>query len=333
MKNKVCNYLEGALKDLKIEDIGAAVNAIYEGQIIYEKCIGNANHEYGIPVSRTTVFPISSVTKQFTAMIIMMLQEEGLLDYEEKVSKYIYDFPKYAVELNIRNLLHHVTGLLDPYSYYEDNNLNSYNIDNKIIYKLLKEQKSLNFEIGGKFDYCNSNYVLLAMIAERICNKPFRQLLKEKIFSPLGMKNSDLYDSRYVIANRAYGYKRENDRFYSVDNQWLSYGDGGIISTIEDMALWDQALYRDKLVSKRNMELAFTSGKTNDGKETNYGFGWVIKKKKGHKIIRHAGGDTGFGSMILRIPDIRFSAILLSNVDNSWSTFAGIANDLEDIFL
>jgi len=171
------------------------------------------------------------------------------------------------------------------------------------------------------------------MIAETIYNISFRDILKEKIFTPLKMRNSDLYDSRYVINNRAYGYINENGMMCTVDNQWLSYGDGGIISTVKDLVLWDQALYEEKLVTKENLQLAYTSGKTNEGKDTRYGFGWVINKKGENKIVRHAGGDTGFGSMISRIPEKKFSIILLSNIDNSWNELAQIANDVENILL
>jgi len=333
MINEIKNYLDKEFNGLEEKLVGGVVNVVYQGEVMYERYIGLANYEHKISICKDTVFPISSLTKQFTAMVIMIMQEEGLINYTDKVNKYLKDFPSYAQELTIKDLLHQMTGLIDPYSYYEDNNLDSYNINNTIIYRLLQDDKKIKFPVGEKFEYCNSNYVLLAMIAETIYNISFRDILKEKIFTPLKMRNSDLYDSRYIINNRAYGYINENGMMCTVDNQWLSYGDGGIISTVKDLVLWDQALYEEKLVTKENLQLAYTSGKTNEGKDTRYGFGWVINKKGENKIVRHAGGDTGFGSMISRIPEKKFSIILLSNIDNSWNELAQIANDVENILL
>ena len=319
---KGLNFFKKSLKYFDDYQTGLAAVVIKEGQVIYEKYTGYANLEYQIPVEKDTIFHISSMTKQFTAMLIIQLVEEGLLNYDQELTDF-YPQLFYAQGVTIKDLLNHTTGLVDPYEYYSDNNLNYYGLDNQDVLDILLKDNSLRFEPGSKFEYCNSNYILLAFIAEEICDKSYKELLKERIFTSLDMENSTVYDG-LVVDNRAYGYKFDDDKYYITDYQWLTYGDGGIMSTVEDLILWDQALYSNQLISEESLEKAFRAGTPERERSIGYGFGWVVDHQYDFKVLRHAGGDDGFGSTIWRIPELELTFILLSNLDGSWRKLADI---------
>lgn len=177
-------------------------------------------------------------------------------------------------------------------------------------------QNELLFEPQTRFDYSNSNYVLLAMIIERVTRRSYKDYLKESIFEKIGMSDTWIFDEKQpVVFNRAYGYRKEETGYLCDYVDALTIGDGGVFSTMEDLYLWDQVLSTEKLVSLETMELAFMPGKGKDGRtlEENYGFGWSIKEKSGSKIVSHSGLDAGFRSLITRYLPEQFTVIVLSN--------------------
>src|SRR5262249_34842103 len=163
---------------------------------------------------------------------------------------------------------------------------------------------------GERYSYSNSGYILLAMTAARVSGQPFHRFMQERVFGPLGMNHTRVYDeSKPVIPGRARAYSRDGDAFKLNDYHLLTAGDGGTFSTAEDLARWDQCLYTEKLVKAATLQQAFTSGKLNDGKETGYGFGWSVGTFRGLRTVSHGGGLGGFRTFILRFPDQRFSVI------------------------
>ncbi|MBT5874370.1 MAG: beta-lactamase family protein [Candidatus Latescibacteria bacterium] len=306
------------------DNIGSGSEIIQHGEVVYSRYAGYANREHKTPVHRDTVFPLSSMSKAFTAMIIMQLGESRKLAYDDRLRKFLPEFPAYADEIRISDLLYHTSGLLDPYRHYLQHDLNWYGLANQEIWNLLIEQTSLCFPVGSKHEYCNANYVLLAMIAETICQQSFRHIIHEGIFQPLGMVHSELADSRYVIDCRAYGYIKQEGQYLTIDSPWLSYGDGGVLSSLRDMFLWDQALYTDQLVRQSTLCQAFLPGTMSDGLSTGYGYGWNLPEYGNYHILTHAGGDPGFGSIIGRLPALKCSVILWANINNSWQTLNDI---------
>ncbi len=298
---------------------GFAILVIKDGKKIYNKGIGLANLEDSKKITPNTDFYLASVSKEFTAMAIMILHDRGKLKFDDHITKYLPGFPAYGKDITIRNLLTHTSGIPD---YYE---LLGYNHDfsgitNKNVWDLLVKLDSLHFKPGTKYEYSNSGYVLLSMIVERISKVPFGKFMKKNIFEKLGMKNTIVYTPLITtITTRAIGYSKDSTGNYRKnDYNQFTTGAGGIFSSTNDLFKWDQSLYTNKLVRKSTLDEAFTNQKLNDGTEINYGFGWMIGKfndgkLKGIEYIYHTGALDGFRNTILRIPRLHFSYVVLSN--------------------
>lgn len=310
---------------------GAAILVIQDGQILLKKGYGLANLENKQPIEPDTAFLLCSITKQFTAMAVMILAERGKLRYEDALSGFFPEFPPYAQKITIRHLLQHTAGLPE----YDDLLIAAGRIDGfwprsaksrpsafeptaKDILRLLAKQKEPRFAPGEKWEYSNSGYVVLAQIVEKASGQTFAQFLQQEIFGPLGMKRSRLYDeTRPAIEKRATSYRlAPNGVYRDIDYapQNAVYGGDNIYSTIEDMYLWDQALSTEKLVRAATLREAFTPGRLNDGTATRYGFGWGLQQALGREALAHSGSWLGFRTYILRFPDQRFTVVVLSNL-------------------
>jgi CubicO group peptidase (beta-lactamase class C family) len=240
-------------------------------------------------------------------MAIMILNERNQLSYIDQLSKYFPEFPSYANLVTIKHLLTHTSGIPDHFR------LNSYKPDltNQDVLNILIEQKSLDFKPGDRFDYSNSGYILLAMITEKVSGMPFHEFMKANVFDPLGMNNTLVYDeSKPLINNRAIGHSRDgtfND--YNI----LTTGAGGIFSRVDDLYLWDQALYSGTLVSWGTIYEAFTPFILNNGDISNYGFGWFIYEDEKSKTVSHSGSLSGFRNYICRDIVNKNAYVLLTN--------------------
>jgi CubicO group peptidase (beta-lactamase class C family) len=319
-KDRIQQTIAPLLAPFKHDHIGFGVEVIHRGELAFSEYGGYANREHCVAVTRDTVFPVSSMSKTFTAMIIMQLAGTHQLDYQDPVRDILPELPNYAGDVKIRHLLEHSSGLLDPYGYYYDRKLRWYDLTNQDIWNLLTEQAALRFPAGSQFEYCNANYVLLAMIAETVLQQSFGQILHSQIFQPLGMDQSALHDARYVIANRAYGYRKDHNGYRTEDIQWLTYGDGGILSSLRDLFLWDQAFYTDQLISQTAISQAFTADGLAEG-ESKYQFGWNVHNVHGHTVMTQYGGDPGFGTNIGRVPEQGCSLIAWANIHDQFQLF------------
>ena len=280
-----------------------------QGRIIYERGFGKADIKHNLVFTPDTPVYLASLTKQFTAMAVMMLAEQHKLSYGDPLSKYFPEFPSYAQQINIRNLLNHTSGIPD----YVGLGIEHPGLTNREVLNALIREGSPHFIAGEKFEYSNSNYVLLGLIIEKLSGEPYRVFLQKNIFAPLGMNHTFVYDrTQPPIARRARGYNRFGDDF---DYDLLTYGEGGIYSSVADMFKWDRALYTDKLVKRSTLEEAFTRGKLNDGSSINYGFGWAISESAGETVYSHAGRYGGFNTYIKRLPKEQSTIIFLTNHD------------------
>ena len=298
---------------------GAALVTENEG-IIFKKGFGLANMEWNIPNTPDTKFRIGSMTKQFTAMLIMQLVEEGKLKLDVPITTYIPDYPKEnGDKITIHNLLTHTSGIPN----YTDLPSLANIIRNPITpIDLIKTfwELPLEFEPGAKFKYSNSGYIVLGYIIEKVTGKSYEEVLKEKIFEPLGMKNSGYDHTAEIIPERASGYDKIGMEYYNTSYLDMSvpYSAGSLYSTVEDLYLWDQALYTNKLLSRKYMDKIFTPYSKPpfaDG----YGYGWGISKKHLNNvkdslnIEAHGGSINGFNSLILRITNSKDLIVLLNN--------------------
>lgn len=316
---------------------GAAVIVIQDGKILHKKGYGMADLETRAAIGADTVFNIASVSKQFTAMAVMMLAERGKLSYSDPLAKFFPEFPA-GQQITIRHLLNHTSGLADFTIYWKEGqriNKGSARRTADDIIKFLIQQNKLDFMPGEKWRYSNSGYVLLTAIVGKVSGVPFEQFVRENIFQPLGMNGSFVYDgSKSQIQNRAPGYIQNGGTFTKADfnpNNFIA-GDGNIYCTAEDMYKWDQALDTEKLVKAATLSEAFTSGSLSDGTRFNYGFGWGLGKYFGVPFVSHSGGTDGFVAHIARFPAQRFTVVLLSNFEQLTPSYS-LANKIAGIYL
>ena len=292
-------------------------------KVLLSKGYGMANLELDVLNSPQTKYRLGSVTKQFTAMAIMQLQERGLLDVNDPIIKYIPDYPN-GEKITIHHLLTHTSGipnLTDFPDFLETVTLPS--PAEKTIERF--KNKPLNFEPGTEFSYSNSGYVLLGYLIEKISGKSYEDFLKENIFQPLNMANTGYDRTSTILKNRAAGYTISTDGLANADyiDMSLPLGGGCLYSTVEDLYLWDRALYTDKLVSKPILEKIFTPFKED------YAYGWFVSELFKHKRIDHSGGIQGFSCNISRYPNDDLCIVALSNYEHA--VIGKIAKDLTAI--
>ena len=294
------------------------------GKILLCKGYGMADYENDIPNTLQTKFNLASVTKQFTAAAIMILQQKGLLSVEDPISKYIPGYP-HGDEITIHDLLSHTSGIPEYFNFIGDYSVANMPPSLNEIIELFKNEP-LEFTPGERHEYSNSNYILLSFIIEKVSQKSLAQFMQENIFQQLNMVGTgfdyDPTDEKFAV-----GYVAEDENFNRVDyvDMSFAYGDGNLISTVEDLYLWDRALYTEKLFSKELLNKMFTSIKDD------YGYGWVVSEAFGRKHIWHNGAIDGFHAMISRFVDDDVCIIVLSNLDISSSRVEEMSNGLAAI--
>jgi len=304
---------------------GAAVLVIKNGEVVFERGYGVTDLKSLHRIDARTNFRLASDTKQFTAMAIMLLVHDGKLKYDEALTDIFPDFPAYGRAMTVRMLLNHTSGLQD----YEDLMppinpklpIEQVQIQDNGVLDLLKHQNSTKFPPGTKWEYSNSGYVLLGTIVKAISGQSFPQFLRKRIFAPLQMTNTVAYVRGYNdVPNRAFGHTLENGTWEQTDQSPTSatLGDGGIYSSLEDLAKWDRALRENALLSRGEMQAATTPVNAPgvvgpDGAPAEYGFGWFLNHYHGHARMWHYGETVGFRSAIQRFTDDHLSIIVLCN--------------------
>jgi CubicO group peptidase (beta-lactamase class C family) len=290
------------------------------GKVIFKKGFGMANMEWEVPNQPDTKHRLGSVTKQFTAMLILQLVEEGKLNLNVPITTYLPDYPKETGDIiTIHHLLTHTSGIPNFTSfpnYQKELSKNSYNL--KALIKIFSDS-SLQFKPGEKFTYSNSGYLLLGAIIEKVSGKPYEQILHEKILNPLKMNNTGYDHHETILKNRASGYEKNENKFRNADyiDMSVPFSAGALYSTVEDLYLWDQALYNETLLPSNTRDLLFKPYVNTMG--ASYGYGWfVIKTPIGNtsdsvKVIGHIGGINGFNTSIQRIPSDKHLIVLLNN--------------------
>ena len=293
---------------------GASVMVIRDGKVLYQRGYGLADVEGRVAATTATNYRLASVTKQFTAMGIMILAERGKLAYDDPLSKFFPNYPAYGKQITIRHLLTHTSGLWA----YEDviPPERTTQLKDLDVLELLQRQTKTYFAPGSAYRYSNTGYAHLALIVERVSGIRFADFLKKNIFDPLHMAGTVAFEEGVsVVAHRAYGYTARDGGFARTDQSLTSavLGDGGIYSSVEDLYRWDQGLYNGRLVRAETLKQAFTPATLSDGKKTSYGFGWETGELRGLANVHHSGSSVGFRTFILRFPEKRFSTIVLTN--------------------
>jgi len=323
------------------KDFSGVVLITENSKPVYYKVFGYREFDNQMPLQKTDIFELASVSKQFTAMIIMMLKEKGMLNYDDSVSKYL-EIPYKGI--TIRNLLTHTSGLPD-YQAVMDQHWDKTKVAGNpdCIEYLNKYAPPKHFEPGEKYEYSNTGYMLLASIAEKASGKDFIELCRKWIFKKLKMKSTDIrtLEEKKATKNFAIGhmYVEERNKYVRADSFpssnytiWLGNrkGPGRISSTAEDLLKWDKALYTDKLIKQSTLQDAFTPMKLNNGSFSDYGFGWeLFNDPVAGKIVQHNGDNPGYKTQIVRLIDKKKTIIVLNN--NAIQNFNQLIKQLIDI--
>ena len=292
---------------------GATFLISKNGSVIYKKAFGFANLELNAPMKTNNVFKIGSLTKQFTAISILMLMEKGKLNLDDEITKFIPDYPTNGNKITIHHLLTHTSGIKD---YTKVKGLNAIAQKDLTPLELIDFSKNepIDFVPGEKYKYNNSGYVILGYIIEKVTGQPYADFIEERIFKKLEMTTSQYASQREVIQNRASGYQKKDSYINRMDfSLTLAYSAGGLMSTVDDMFKWQEAIKNNILVSKETTEKAFTNYTLNNGEHTNYGYGWHIKTINNNQIFEHGGSLWGFKSMGVYLPDLDIYVIGLTN--------------------
>ncbi len=292
---------------------GASVSVIRDGQVVLSRAYGLADLENRASATPATNYRLASMTKQFTAAAILLLAEDGCLALDDPIIKWLPMLP-HAAEITIRHLLTHTSGLID----YEDliRESISRQLHDADVLHLLETHNRTYFVPGTSFRYSNSGYALLALIVGKASQQGFALFLRERILAPLGMQNTLAYEEGIsTITHRAFGYSVVELSWTRTDQSLTSavLGDGGIYSSIDDLAKWDAALYDTRLLSAESIRLAFTPAARTTNPKVAYALGWRISGD----AVWHSGETLGFRNVIVRYPRQHFTVIVLTNRNDS----------------
>jgi CubicO group peptidase (beta-lactamase class C family) len=308
--------------EMAAEEIpGLAVGIYSRGKILLAKGYGQANLELGVPVQPETIFQSGSLGKQFAAAAIMMLAEEGKVSLDDSITKYFPNAPAAWKPILVKNLLSHTSGLAEYGSHERTGPQGPFYLrldftEDELVTKI--EALPTEGPPGVKWDYRNTNYVLLGILIHKVTDKPFYEFFSERIFQPLGMTSTRIISERDIILNRAAGYRIDDGE---LKNQgWVSptfnaTADGALYFNVLDLAKWDDSLYGTQLLKQSSLDRMWTPYLLSDGKpnQGGYGFGWHAGKQNDHKRLDHTGGWQGFTCAIARYPDDNLTIVILTN--------------------
>jgi len=305
--------IDALMRDYQGDVPGASVLVVRDGQPVVRRAYGMANLEARTAATPQTNYRLASVSKQFTAASILLLAQDGRLKLDDRIRQFFPTLPAAANDITIRHILTHTSGLID----YEDvmDPADTRQVHDADVLTLLQSQDRTYFAPGTGYRYSNSGYALLALIVERASGQRYARFLHDRIFQPLGMNDTVAYEAGVSdVAHRSYGYSLEDGAWTRTDQSTTSavLGDGGIYSSIDDLARWDAALYDERLLSSQSLRQAFTPATPTDDPKVEYGFGWRITGE----TLWHSGESIGFRNVIVRWPQRRLTVVVLTNRDD-----------------
>jgi CubicO group peptidase (beta-lactamase class C family) len=322
----------------KTSSPGCALAVIKDGQIVYQRGYGFADLDHEVRITPDSVFYLASDSKQFTAFAVALLVEQGRIALDDRITKY---FPELTGsiygDVTVGHLIYHTSGIRD---YWPLRKLAGHRDEEPFtqadFLSLMAKQKALNFRPGDEYMYSNSGYVLLAILVERVTGKTLAGFTRENIFAPLGMKHSQFIpDHSVVVPGLATGYSYRDGQIRTDRTTVEPSGDGGLVTSVLDLALWDENFHRNKLgkASPELIKLVEAPGTLNSGKKSTYAFGLALLDYKGFKTITHSGSFAGFKSYMVRFPEQRFSVMCLCNSDAPNVAPWDLSKKVADIYL
>jgi CubicO group peptidase (beta-lactamase class C family) len=285
------------------------------GKAMYQKAFGKANLELDVNLTPENKFQIGSMTKQFTAIAVLMLQEQGKLDLQQPISTYVPDYPS-GGKITLHHLLTHTSGIKDFTKMKSLGDIAQKNMTPKMVVDFFKNEP-VDFEPGEKFDYNNSGYVLLGYVIEIVSGETYEDFILKHIFKKIGMNKSSYASDRAIVSKRAYGYQKKENAYVNktVISLSIPFSSGALMSTASDLVMWQNALNQNLLLRPENAKKAFTKYRLNNGEEFTYGYGWHIREINGTPVREHGGSVFGFKSMGVYVPTEDLYVIGLSNCD------------------
>ncbi len=298
---------------------GCAVSVIEAGDILYKNGYGMANLEYGVEISTETIFHVASVSKQFTALAVQLLVNEGKVSWDDDIRTYIPEVPEFSHTVSLRHLVHHVSGIRDQWSLLMQAGWRweSDVVTQNDVLDITSRQKNLNFEPGSRYLYSNTGYTLLAVVVERVSGQSLREFTSEQIFEPLGMNNTHFQDDhRRIVKNRAWAYESDRDGEFGLRNSIPVFdvvGASSLFTTVEDMAAWDRNMYNGEVGGTEGIEQLHTQFVLSNGDTTDYAHGLIKNEFGGLPMVSHGGADAGYRSQYLRFPEQQLSIAVFCN--------------------
>lgn len=314
---------------------GCSLGVIRDGKFVHRKSYGAASLELGVPLTPQSVFYMASVSKQFTAASVVLAAEQGYLSLDDDVRHYVPELPDYGHRITLRQMLHQTSGLRDFLSlvYLSGRNISDLSSPEAIL-KLIARQKRLNNVPGDEFVYSNSNYFLLGVVIQRATKMSLAEFAARNILRPLGMTHTLYYDDNtLVVPGRVAAYDPAKDGKFAVD--WSTtydiVGGGGMMSTVDDLLLWDNNFYANKLGKGGLVKELETRGVLNNGKQTNYAMGLWMGTYRGQPVAEHSGGTFGYRTELLRFPEQHFTVITLCNLASA--DVEGLSRKVAGVYL
>ena len=314
---------------------GCSLGVIRAGTFVYGKGYGLASVELGVPLSSGSVFYMASVSKQFTAASLVLAVEQGFLSLDDDIHKYVPELPDYGHPVTLREMLHHTSGFRDYLGLLalSGGHLVDVHTTTELI-DLIGRQKGLNNSPGSEYVYSNTNYFLLAEVIKRATHKSLSVFAEENIFRPLGMTHTRFYDDRNVVlAGRVPAYEPGGDGSFKVNwsTNFDGVGDGGLMSSVDDLLLWDKNFYDNRLGKGTLLTEMLTRGTLNNGKQIDYALGLKIGSYRGLPTIEHGGAFFGYRTEILRFPEQSLSVICLCNLSSA--NVSALSREVADVYL
>ncbi|MDQ3698117.1 MAG: serine hydrolase [Gemmatimonadota bacterium] len=303
-----------------VDSPGCALGIYRDGEIAYAQGFGMANLEHGIPITRSTVFDIGSTSKQFTAMAIALLARDGTLSLDDDVRKWIPEMPAYTRPVTIRQMVHHTSGVRDYLALMalQGTNFDGVTTDSDAL-SVIARQRQTNFEPGSEHLYSNSGYFLLGEVVKRASGKTLRAFAEERIFAPLGMRSTHFHDDHtMIVPKRATGYAPRSgarSEGFRIDMSGFEQtGDGAVLTTVEDLLLWDRNFYEPTVGDSAVLAMMHLTGTLTNSTTLVYAMGLMVEEHRGLRTVRHGGSWAGYRADLLRFPDQRTSIACLCNV-------------------
>ena len=319
----------------KPDSPGCALGVIRDGAFVYRKGYGMASLELGVPLTSESVFYMGSVSKQFTAASVVLAAEQGLLSLDDNIRKHIPEIPEYGQPITLRQMLHHTSGFRDVLALLALSGRSAADTHTTAeLLDLVARQKALNYTPGEEYLYSNTNYFLAALAVGRAAKKPFSQFARENIFQPLGMVHTRFHDDRRaIVPGRIPAYSPGRDSGFVVDwsTNFDKVGDGGLMSSVDDLLLWDRNFYQNRLGKGTLRKEMQTRGALNSGARISYALGLTMGEYRSLPVVQHGGALFGYRTELLRFPEQHFSVICLCNLSNANTT--GLALKVAEVYL